>query len=195
MPMLFRPACGGMCGASLCWGVGVLTGCVLAAAWIFLLNRESWLWPGSSDTASAVLQGRDMLEGNWNLAGWALSANSSWITDIPLFAIADAFTGCGVVVMHAVPLSIFVAMGGVAMAISIRGIASRPGRLAGAVVVLAFIGFPVPAFVVLAVDARNHFGNALFCLFALMCLWISVSRPRAALSGWAVGTSRWQPLW
>jgi len=73
----------------------------LAIALMFLVYwRLSWSVPANSDSASAVLQARDMLHGDWLLHGWWVSDVSFFTTELPQYILLGAVFGFGAGLVH-----------------------------------------------------------------------------------------------
>jgi hypothetical protein len=62
--------------------------------------RMSGTYAATSDGADQALQGWDMLHGNWLLRGWTLGDVTYYTTEIPQYALAEAFRGLGADVVH-----------------------------------------------------------------------------------------------
>ena len=62
--------------------------------------RMSGTYAATSDGADQALQGWDMLHGNWLLHGWTLGDVTYYTTEIPEYALAEAFRGLGADVVH-----------------------------------------------------------------------------------------------
>ena len=67
---------------------------------LFLYWRQSSSAPTNADGASNALQAWDMLHGNVLLHGWHLSDVSFYTTEVPQYAVIEAFTGLGPWVVH-----------------------------------------------------------------------------------------------
>jgi hypothetical protein len=78
-----------------------LAGLAVVAVVLFLAYlRMSRTYPATSDGADQALQGWDMLHGNWLLRGWTLGDVTYYSTEIPQYALIEAFRGLGVDVVH-----------------------------------------------------------------------------------------------
>ena len=62
--------------------------------------RMSGTYAATSDGADQALQGWDMLHGNWLLHGWTLGDVTYYTTEIPEYALVEAFRGLGADVVH-----------------------------------------------------------------------------------------------
>lgn len=88
-----------------------------------------------------VLDGWDMLRGNWNLSGWALGADSFWPTEVPWYAAVIAVRGLTPAVMHEVPAVLYAALLAAACWVATLAVNSR-ARFVAIAVPVALFGFP-----------------------------------------------------
>ena len=71
-----------------------LAGSVLVAVVLFFVYlRLSRTYAATSDGADQALQGWDMLHGNWLLRGWTIADVTYYTTEVPEYAIIEAFRG------------------------------------------------------------------------------------------------------
>ncbi len=159
------------------WRLVLWCACVVGSlglvALLYLSSVHSY--PGSSDGASVILEGKAML-GNFTLTHWALSLDSFWLVDAPFYAVAVLVDGVHPQLMHLVPA--IMAVGVIVMGawIAQRGIRRWPGILAaGTVVVL--LGLPTHAFAQFFLIGPFHVATTLWCLIAFVAL-------RRARFGW-----------
>ena len=132
-------------------------------------------YPGSSDGASVVLEGKALI-GNLTLTHWALSLDSFWLVDAPVYAVAVLIGGVHPQLLHLVPAIIAVGVIGVGAWIAQRGRGRWTGFLAaGTVVVL--LGLPTHAFAQFFLIGPFHVTTTLWCLVAFVAL-------RRARFGW-----------
>jgi hypothetical protein len=151
------------------WAVGLL----VLVGLLYLSSVHSY--PGSSDGASVILEGKALL-GNFTLTHWALSLDSFWLSDAPFYAIAVLVGGVHPQLMHLVPAVIAVGVIGIGAWISQRGFGRRAGHLAAGTVVL-LLGLPTHAFAQFFLIGPFHVATTLWCLVAFVAL-------RRARFGW-----------
>jgi len=65
----------------------------LALVLFFIYLRLSRTYAATSDGADQALQGWDMLHGNWLLRGWTIADVTYYTTEVPEYAIIEAFRG------------------------------------------------------------------------------------------------------
>ena len=102
----------------------------IAGAWIAaglalfgLLFRISLSVPENADGTNNALQGWDMLHGNLLLHGWILGDVTFYTFELPLYAIADIFTGLHSVTIHLVSALTYLIV--VASAVAVARVDSR----------------------------------------------------------------------
>jgi hypothetical protein len=158
--------------AALAWVVGGL-------ALFYLFLRIAVTKTPSSDPSNSALQAYDMLHGHLLLHGWLLGDVTFWTFELPVMAIVELFFGLHTIVVGVAEAVVYVIVAAVAIAIAVtdsRG-ASRAGRAAVVVAVLAaptLIGTDmwVP------LGLPDHTGSTVFLLVS--CLLIDRAR------GWRV---------
>src|SRR5438094_8201757 len=122
---------------SLVIGLGLI-GLAAGVAWLLGLGHAAGLWPGQSDSASILVLGQDMINGNWALDGWLLPTDTYWLTEVPLYAVAVSIRGVVLSLIHDVPLLLFL---GVIVCGILLPRARRPGitRLRAAPLTFSFM--------------------------------------------------------
>jgi hypothetical protein len=177
--------------------------------WCYLLQSRTQA--ANSDAVGQVLQGWDMLHGNWLLRGWALSDVSFYTFEVPLDGLISLIYGLRVDVAHVaaaieyallVLLAALLAAGaardrrrglreGWVRALLAAGIMVAPGAYPGAHVLLLApdhtgIGVPVLA-VLLVVDrvrpSRRLSAVAAVLVVFLLLLWAQLDDPVAEFAG------------
>ncbi len=159
------------------WRLGLWCACVVGSlglvGLLYLSSVHSY--PGSSDGASVILEGKALL-GNPTLTHWALSLDSFWLVDAPFYAIAVLLGGVHPQLMHLIPAIMAVGVIGFGAWIAQRGLGRWAGIFAaGTVVVL--LGLPTHAFAQFFLIGPFHVATTLFCLVAFVAL-------RRARFGW-----------
>ncbi len=125
-------------------------------------------YPGSSDGASVILEGKALIA-NLTLTHWALSLDSFWLVDAPVYAVAVLVGGVHPQLLHVVPAIVAVGVIGVGAWIAQRGRPRWAGLFAaGTVVVL--LGLPTHAFAQFFLSGPLHVTTTLWCLFAFAAL-------------------------
>ena len=156
---------------------------VAAAAWLAYLAALGWhAFSSHSDSANAVLAGRDMVTGNLFLAGWNLPQASYWTMDLPLYGLLSLFVGADATVVHLGPAIIGAGLVVVA-AVAARADSVGARSWAGAAVVVVLLGLPHPFLTYILYQGPWHVGTPLFCLGGLLLL------RRADRRGWAAGVA------
>ena len=137
----------------------------------------SWhLIGGTSDNATAVLAGRDMVHGNVLLHGWHLGADSFLLLDIPLLGL-EAKLGLGPRAFHVVPTVLAVCTVVVAVVYAARQ-ANRRNAAIAAVVTFLIIGLPSSLFAAFFLQGPIHVMTTLCCLVAFGLLTPGARRQR-----------------
>ncbi len=177
--------------------------------WCYLLQSRTL--GANADAGGQVLQGWDMLHGNWLLRGWALSDVSFYTFEVPLDGLISLIYGLRVDVVHVaaaieyallVLLAALLAAGaardrrrglreGWVRALLAAGIMVAPGAYPGAHVLLLApdhtgIGVPVLA-ALLVVDrvrpSRRLSAVAAVLVVFLLLLWAQLDDPVAEFAG------------
>ena len=136
--------------------------------------------PPDSDGATVILEGKAMSSGNFMLNHWALSLDSFWLVDVPIYAIAVLIGGVHHQLLNLVPAIIAAGVVAVGAWIAHRGYESWAGWLAAGTVVVV-LGLPTHAFAGFLLLGPLHVATALWCLLA----FIAVRNGRFGL-GWLV---------
>ncbi|MGD1011833.1 MAG: hypothetical protein ABR925_04780 [Acidimicrobiales bacterium] len=147
------------------WGAWLVGG-ILLTYLLYLSSVHSY--PGSSDGASVVLEGKAMLS-NFTLTHWALSLDSFWLVDAPFYAVAVALVGVHPQLLHLVPAVIATCVIGMGAWIAQRGRGRLPG-LAAIAVVVALLGLPAHALAEFFLIGPFHVATTLWCLIAFVAL-------------------------
>ena len=144
-------------------GTLVLIGFVAMVALLYLASVHAFA--GDSDAATVVLEGQAMRAGQLMLHGWALSLDSFWTVDAPLYMVVEFVTGMRSMLLHLVP-AILAALVVVVGALLARD--GRPGRagVAGAGTVVVLLALPSHVLAVFFLRGPLHVGTALLCLLA-----------------------------
>jgi hypothetical protein len=122
-----------------------------------------------------ILEGKALL-GNFTLTHWALSLDSFWLVDAPIYAVVVLVSGVHPQLLHLVPAIIAVGVIGFGAWIAQRGFGRRAGFLAAATVVV-LLGLPTHAFAQFFLIGPFHVATTLWCLVAFVAL-------RRARFGW-----------
>ncbi len=131
--------------------------------------------PGISDGASVILEGKALI-GNLTLTHWALSLDSFWLVDAPIYAVAVLVGGVHPQLLHLVPAIIAVGIIGFGAWIAQRGLGRWAGFFAAATVVV-LLGLPTHSFAQFFLIGPYHVATTLWCLVAFVAL-------RRARFGW-----------
>lgn len=138
---------------------------VIAAAVVLLTLAGSHTGQANSDGASLVLEGRTMASGNVLLHGWALSLDSFWTSEVPLYALFVYAAGVHPIFLYLVPAVFAGLILLVALFMTLDG-ASPLGGMVGWGAALMVIGFPVYGFLLFYVRGGLHMGAVLLSLIA-----------------------------
>ena len=150
-------------------GIGVVL-VVAFVGWVALLYGVSWhVVGGTSDNATSLLAGRDMVHGNVFLHGWHLGADSFWLLDLPVLGVAATAFGLGPAAFHVVPTGIATVTVLVAMACAAAHTKRRDGAIAAATTFLV-IGLPSAVFAAFFLQGPVHVMTTLCCLAAFALL-------------------------
>ena len=134
-----------------------------------LRRLESTRAPGNSDGATVILEGRALSAGNLTLKHWALSMDSFWLVDVPLYAIGVLLVGVRPELLHLVPSIVAFAVISVGAWIARFGRRGWAAALAvGALVVL--LGLPNRALAANFLMGPLHVTTVLWCLGAFVAL-------------------------
>lgn len=153
------------------WRVALWCVCILGVfglVWLLYLSSVHSL-PPSSDGATVILEGKAMAGGNFTLNHWALSLDSFWLVDVPIYAIAVLIGG-----VHHQLLNLVPAIEAAAVVVTGAWIASRGHKgwagvfAAGTVVVV--LGLPTHAFAGYFLLGPLHVATTLWCLIAFIAL-------------------------
>jgi hypothetical protein len=116
-----------------------------------------------------VLEGKAMIGGNFTLNHWALSLDSFWLVDVPIYAIAVLVGGVHHQLLNLVPAIVAAAVVAVGAWIAYRGHTRWAGVLAAGTVV-AILGLPTHALAGYLLLGPLHVTTALWCLVAFVAL-------------------------
>ncbi len=125
--------------------------------------------PPSSDGATVVLEGKAMSSGNFTLNHWALSLDSFWLVDVPVYAIAILIGGVHNQLLNLVPAIVATAVVATGAWIAWRGHSRWAGVFAAGTVV-AILGLPTHAFSGYFLLGPLHVTTTLWCLAAFVAL-------------------------
>jgi hypothetical protein len=142
-------------------------------ALLYLSSLHSY--PANSDGASVILEGKALF-GNLTLTHWALSLDSFWLVDAPVYAIVVLVTGIHPQLLHLVPAIIGGGVIAIGVWIAQRGRGRWAGLVAGGAVVV-LLGLPTHAFAQFFLVGPLHVTTTLWCLIAFVAL-------RRARFGW-----------
>lgn len=113
----------------------------VVAALAVTYSHASLRFPRYSDDARIVLEGQDLLQGNWNLRGWILSSDNFWLTEAPVYALGVAIRGTALSLTHDIPGLIYAIV-----AVLACYLAARPFRglvaISASLTTFILIGFP-----------------------------------------------------
>ena len=148
-------------------GVLVVAGLVVLGTLLYAASNHAA--PGNSDGATVILEGKALSAGNLTLKNWALSLDSFWLVDVPLYAIAVLFAGVRPQLLHLVPT--LVALG----VICIGAWIARFGRRGWAAVlaggaVIVLLGLPTRELAANFLMGPLHVTTVLWCLMAFVAL-------------------------
>jgi hypothetical protein len=135
---------------------------------------------GDSDGATVVLEAQAMIHGHLLLQGWALSLDSFWLVDAPVYVVAIAVAGTRESLLFAGPaiIATLVIVMGIVMAREDRRGAAA---VAGGFTVVALLAFPTHTMASFFLRGPLHVGTA---LWALVAFW-AIRRGRFGF-GWIV---------
>lgn len=165
-------------GSRSAWRVAFWCACTLGlfalVALLYLSSVHSL--PPSSDGATVILEGKAMSGGNFMLAHWALSLDSFWLVDVPIYAVAVLIHGVHPQLLNLVPAIVATAVVGTGAWVVQRGFGRWAGLFAAGTVVVV-LGLPTHAFAGFFLLGPLHVTTALWCLLAFIAL-------RRARFGW-----------
>jgi len=156
---------------SLVFKLAVVLAFVVGGAFYVLLLYAASIHaaPGNSDGATVILEGRALSAGNLTLKHWALSMDSFWLVDVPLYAIGVLLVGVRPELLHLVPSIVAFAVISVGAWIARFGRRGWAAALAvGALVVL--LGLPNRALAANFLMGPLHVTTVLWCLGAFVAL-------------------------
>ena len=154
---------------------------VAFVAWLALLYAVSWhVVGGTSDNATSLLAGRDMVHGNVFLHGWHLGADSFWLLDLPLLGMMATTFGLGPAAFHVEPTAVAAVTVLLAMACA-AGHAKRRDAAIAATTTFLIIGLPSAVFAAFFLQGPVHVMTTLCCLLAFALL--APARGRGRLVG------------
>ncbi len=147
--------------------------------------------PGNSDGATVILEGQAFGHGNLTLNHWALSLDSFWLVDVPLYAVAVLIGGIHPQLLHVVPAIVAAAVIVLGAWMAKRGRTKLAGATAVATVVV-LLGLPTHAFAEFFLMGPLHVTTTLWCLIAFTALrrgrygwgwWVAVGFLAAGILG------------
>jgi hypothetical protein len=151
------------------WWIGAAA--IAVIAWTVLTWAVSiHTFRSHSDSANAILAGRDMARGNLLLRGWALPSDSYWTIDIVLFALWALVRPVGPAAAHAVPLVIAAGIVALGMWLTCSVARSRPAAWMAAALVAGTLALPQPFWSMMFLQGPWHVGTTLWCLGAFILL-------------------------
>ncbi len=168
--MRHRGSSGPRAGRSA-WRIAVWSLCTLGffgLIWLLYLSSVHSL-PPSSDSATVVLEGKALIGGNFTLNHWALSLDSFWLVDVPVYAVAVLVGGVHHQLMNLVPAIVAAVVVAVGAWIAYRGHTRWAGVIAAGTVV-AILGLPTHALAGYFLLGPLHVTTTLWCLLAFVAL-------------------------
>jgi hypothetical protein len=148
-------------------GVFVVAGLVVLGTLLYVASNHAA--PGNSDGATVILEGKALSGGNLTLKNWALSLDSFWLVDVPLYAVAVLLAGVRPQLLHLVPT--LVALGVICLGAWIARFGRRgwAAVLAGGAVVI-LLGLPTRELAANFLMGPLHVTTVLWCLMAFVAL-------------------------
>ena len=136
---------------------------------LLLYFTSSHLHAATSDSATVVLEGQAIANGQILLHGWDLTFASYWTSTAAFDAVAVLVDGLRAGLMYVIPAfaGALAISGGVLLARDRRR--GMPG-LAGSLAVVVLLGCSTPAMAFFFVGHGFHVGTAAYALFALVAL-------------------------
>ncbi len=144
----------------------------LSLAWCY--RRYSLTFISNSDFANSLLEGDAIFHGNVLLKHWVLTTVSYYTTDALPYAIGVAVRGCDPVLLHEIPVAVYVSTLIAAMFLATNPRTTGRGRnVWGAVIVFALIGLPAEpsAFHFLLGPARGS------TIFYMLLMYLALDTP------------------
>lgn len=123
--------------------------------------RISQRIPINSDTASGIIEGFDISNGNFLLKNWSLSTVPFYFTDLIWYAIAIKFLGLNYLLSYIIP-AILLSL------LCVTMISASENKAIGFLFTLFFIGSPVIFLAKNIVIPVIHVGTYLYCVLALL---------------------------
>ncbi|MGH9057578.1 MAG: hypothetical protein ACRDYY_17220 [Acidimicrobiales bacterium] len=139
-----------------------------AGVWVlYLLAAHTVV--ANSDAATQILEGQSVTGGHVLLAGWTLSLDSFWATEVPFYALAHLLVGVQPYLLPLVPAVIAALVVAAGTLIAVEGRAT-PAAAAGAVTVVALLLLPTYAMSQFFLRGGDHIGAVLFALIAFYAI-------------------------
>jgi hypothetical protein len=135
---------------------------VALGLWFPRLLHLAQLREPNSDDATIILTGADWGSGNWLLRGWNLPPDSFITSDVPFYALANAWFGLKPGLMQIVPTVIF--CGVIFLSIGLGGSGLITSRLRIGLIIFLLLATPSSTLASLALEGPIHMGTVLFCL-------------------------------
>ena len=104
-------------------GAGVAIVCWLMYCWAMTLSVPAGL--DVFDFANNLLYAQDMLHGNWLLHGWVVTQDPHWFTDDMVYVLGLRLRGFDPVLLHAVPMSVYLVLIVLVASVSVVGLDLR----------------------------------------------------------------------
>jgi hypothetical protein len=123
----------------------------------------------SSDGATIVLEAKAMANGNLALKGWALSLDSFWSIDTPLYLLAVVAAGLRPLLLELMPAAIAtitVLAGAFAARLGLRG----PPAVVASATTIGLVALPSHTLAVFLLKGGQHVTTTLWCLLAFLAL-------------------------
>jgi hypothetical protein len=124
---------------------------------------------GNSDGASLVLEGQSVGHGHLVLQGWALSLDSFWTSEVPLYALGYLLVGVDPLLLRVVPV-VLAAAAVVLGVVLARDGARRGAAVAATVTVGALLAFPTHTMTLYFLLGGAHVGALVCSLVAVVAL-------------------------
>lgn len=137
-----------------------LTGLTVFLGVFLLADALSWTQAPLSDSANLLIQAHSMLDGNWLLHGWLVGSHNYYLTDLPVWVVAEVLRGESFSLIHQIPALLYALSVTAAILLAVLG-KSRPLSPPG-VVVLALLLVPAALALPWIVEAGYHIGTTVF---------------------------------